>query len=315
MLPIFESLLPVFILIAVGTLLKFIKLIRDDHWMGLERISYFVFFPALLIHTLYKTDFSAIAASGSVITFFIGFGLILSLGFMLKAPMQSLFSLTPSSYSSVFQGFTRWNAFVALAIAQKVGGTEAVTIVVLGIGALSIPINIINLMMVARWGDRSNSANPEIGNIVWLVARNPLVMGTVIGLILNLTRFNIYEPVGGALQLLAQVSLPMGLILVGAGLRFKMPRNDMAAVVATTFLKLIIVPLCFAGVAHALGIRGVELVALAISGSVPSAMNGFLVAKDLGGDAPLYAAIVTLQVIAAFFSIPLVVLVAGYFAG
>ncbi len=153
MLPIFESLLPVFILIAIGTFLKFVKLIQDDQWIGLERTSFYVFFPALLTNTLYKTDFGAIAASTSVIAFFSGLALVMFLGFVLKRPMQSAFDLSSASYSSVFQGFTRWNGFVALAIAQKMGGQPAVTIVALGIGAMAIPVNIINLTMVAKWGD------------------------------------------------------------------------------------------------------------------------------------------------------------------
>lgn len=315
MLPIFESLLPVFILIAIGAFIKAIKLIKDDQWVGLERTSFYVFFPALLTNTLYKTDFSAIAASTSLIAFFTGLALVMFLGFALKRPMQSTFDLSSASYSSVFQGFTRWNAFVGLAIAQKIGGPPAVTIVALGIGALAIPVNVINLTMVAKWGDRTANGSPEIGSVFWLVARNPLVVGTLLGLILNFSDLKLYEPIGGALQLLAQVSLPLGLILVGAGLRFRMPKRAVAAAFATTFLKLIIVPICFAGAAYLLGIRGIELIAIAISGAVPSAMNGFLVAKDLGGDATLYAAIVTLQVIIAFFTIPLVVLAAGYYAG
>ena len=107
MLPIFESLLPVFILIAIGAFLKYIKLIADDQWMGMERTSYFVFFPALLINTLYRTDFSAIAASTSVLSFFGGLSAIIFLGFALKRPMQAIFGLSSASYSSIFQGFTR----------------------------------------------------------------------------------------------------------------------------------------------------------------------------------------------------------------
>lgn len=314
MLPIFESLLPVFVLIAIGTFLKFIKLIEDDQWGGLERTSFYVFFPALLINTLYSTDFGAIAASTSVIAFFAGLGLVMFLGFALKTPIERVFDLSSASYSSVFQGFTRWNGFVALAIAEKIGGPPAVTIIALGIGAMAIPVNIINLSVVAKWGDRAANGLPEIGNVFWLVLRNPLVVGTLIGLVLNLDGIKLYAPFESALELVAQISLPLGLILVGAGLRFRMPNRAIAAAAATTFLKLIIVPICFAGAAYLLGIRGMELIAIAISGSVPSAMNGFLVAKDLGGDATLYATIVTFQVITAFFTIPLVVLVATYFA-
>ncbi len=310
MLPIFESLLPVFLLIAIGAFLKYVKLIQDDHWAGLERISYFLFFPALLVYTIYKTDFSTIEAGTALFAFFLGLAIILVLGFLLRVPMEAAFGLSSASYSSVFQGFTRWNGFVALAIAEKMGGPDAVVIVAMGIGAISIPISVVNLIALIRWGERS----ANIGNRFFLVIRNPLVIGTASGLVLNFTGFKLYLPFEDTLRLVSQISLPMGLLLVGAGLRFIMPRKTLMAVVAATGLKLLLVPAIYVSIAYFAGLRGSELVAIAIAGCVPSAMNGYLLAKDLGGDAPLYAAIVTMQIVVAFFSIPFVILLATYIA-
>lgn len=311
MLAIFESLLPVFLLIALGAGLKAIRLIEDAHWTGMERISYFVFFPSLLVHTLYNTDFAAIPASRSVAAYCIGLAAILAVALILRVPFRRLFGLDDPSYSSVVQGFIRWNAFVGLAIAEKIGGPAMFTVVALGIAVLAIPINIAAVSVVARLGSKS----AEAGGTVRLVARNPLVIGTAIGLVLNFSGISLYAPFADAIELCSRVSLPMGLILVGAGLRFVLPRQAVAAAAATGALKLALVPLIYAGVAYGLGLRGEELIAIAVSGSVPTAMNGYLVARDLGGDAPLYAAIVTMQTIAAFFTIPLVVLTASYLAG
>ena len=63
-----------------------------------------------------------------------------------------------------------------------------------------------------------------------------------------------------------------------------------------------------------LGVRGESLIILAMCGSVPTAMNGYLLARQMGGDAPLYATIATLQTAASFFTIPLVIYVATYIA-
>ncbi|MCB1416835.1 MAG: AEC family transporter [Nitratireductor sp.] len=311
MLAIFESLLPVFLLIALGAGLKSARLIEESHWTGVERISYFVFFPSLLVHTLYNTDFATIPASRAVLAFCIGLVVILSLALLLRLPFRKLFGIDDPSYSSVAQGFLRWNAFVGLAIAEKVGSPAMFTVIALGIAVLAIPINIASVSVVARLGSRSG----ETGGTLRLVSRNPLVIGTAIGLALNFSGVTLYAPFAQAIELCSRVSLPIGLILVGAGLRLIMPRRAMAAAAATCVLKLAMVPLVYASAAYALGLRGEELISLAIAGSVPTAMNGYLVARDLGGDAPLYAAIVTMQTIAAFFTIPLVVLTATYLAG
>jgi predicted permease len=311
MLPIFESLLPVFLMIAIGAFLKAIRLINDDQWSGMERISFYVFFPSLLINTLFKADFGEIGASGVALAFAIGLAIILALAFALRRPIEAAFGITSSSYSSVFQGFTRWNAFVSLAIAQKIGGAEAITIVAIGIGVMVIPVNVTNIYAVAQWGYTERTGR----NAMLTVLRNPLVVGAIIGMLMNVSGLELYEPLQVTLNLSSQVSLPLGLILVGAGLRFVMPRQALAAAGFATVMKLLIVPLIFVLAGLATGVGGTALVALAISGSVPTAMNGYVIAKDLGGDAPLYAAIATLQTMAAFFTIPVVVASAVYLAG
>ena len=311
MLVIFESLLPVFLLIALGAGLKQVRLIEDAHWAGMERISYFVFFPSLILHTIYNTDFATIPASRTVLAFCIGLAVIVAVALVLRLPFRKLFGISDPSYSSVVQGFVRWNAFIGLAIAEKIGSPAMFTVLALGIAVMAIPINIASVLIVARLGDRSS----ETGGTLKLVARNPLIIGTAIGLALNFSGIALYAPFAQAIELCSRVSLPMGLILVGAGLRFIMPRRAVAAAAATGVLKLAMVPLIYAGAAYGLGLRGEELIALAVSGSVPTAMNGYLLARDLGGDAPLYAAIVTIQTAATFFTIPLVVLTATYLAG
>ena len=62
MLPIFESILPVFLLVVLGTLLKRWRLIDRDMWNGLEQLGFFVLFPSLLFTTLANAEFAGIAA-------------------------------------------------------------------------------------------------------------------------------------------------------------------------------------------------------------------------------------------------------------
>ena len=61
------------------------------------------------------------------------------------------------------------------------------------------------------------------------------------------------------------------------------------------------------GLALLFGISGQVLVLLGICGSVPTALNGYLLARQMGGDAPIYAAIATLQTAFSFLSIPAVI--------
>ena len=51
-LAVFAALVPVFLLILSGVAAKRWLVPDEDHWIGAERLVYYVLFPALLIHTL-----------------------------------------------------------------------------------------------------------------------------------------------------------------------------------------------------------------------------------------------------------------------
>ena len=67
---VISALLPVFLLIVLGFILKRSLMRLETQWNGLERLTYFVLFPMLLIQTLVKADFSnvpVVAVGGALL--------------------------------------------------------------------------------------------------------------------------------------------------------------------------------------------------------------------------------------------------------
>ena len=64
-----------------------------------------------------------------------------------------------------------------------------------------------------------------------------------------------------------------------------------------------------------LGVTGQELSFLVLCGAVPTAMNGYALAKQMGGDAELYATVTTLQTLLSIAAIPAVLLIVAQFVG
>ena|ERR1700681_2678889 len=58
---VMAALLPVFLLIVLGFVLKRSLMRLETQWHGLERLTYYVLFPALLLQTLVKADLSSAA--------------------------------------------------------------------------------------------------------------------------------------------------------------------------------------------------------------------------------------------------------------
>ena len=303
---VFEGLLPVFLLIGLGTFIKYIKLIPVDNWAGLERLSFFVFVPALMINALYKADFSQISFGGVSAAFLTGMTFTLLAGLAIRQPVKKIFAINDPAFSSIYQGFTRWNPFVALAVVEKLYGSSGMTIVILGMAVMTVPINVMNVTVVGWLGSREGKSQPLIKTLLL----NPIILATFVGLFLNFSGASLYAPVETTLQLLASATLPMALVLVGAGLQLSMKRNYLGAALFGTILRLLAGPAIIFTVGHWFGITGSDLMAMTICGGVPTAMSGFLLARQMGGDAPLHATITTMQTALSFVTLYLVILVA-----
>ncbi|WP_367714824.1 AEC family transporter [Nitratireductor sp. GISD-1A_MAKvit] len=305
MLPIFESILPIFLIIMAGNALRRLPLIRDETWPGLEQLCYWFLYPALLFITIANADFSRLKLDAMLGALMCSVLLMIFLVLALWPLLKRSGVVRRSRYSSVFQTAVRWNGFMALAVAQKLFPPEGAAVVALVMATIIIPINIASVFVVTRFADRSASWPRVIVD----VARNPMILAAAGAVVLRLLPFDLYPPLNQTLDLVGRAALGMGLLTIGAGLRPGDFLSARAAVLISAFLKLIFFPAFMVMIAIAFGVSGPALSYLALCGAVPTAMNGFLLARQLGGDAPLYATITTIQTALAFFTIPLVLTV------
>jgi len=309
MLLIFESILPIFLLVLLGAALKRSSFINATLWDGLEQLGYYVLFPALLFYTLAMADFTKIDIGmvGAVSN-----GAVILMGVFVLALWPGLrrTGVGASAFSSLFQCSTRWNAFVALAIGQKAFGPDGIAIIAVIMAAIIVPINLLNVSVLLWFSGRWQGYRIFAVRII----TNPLIFSSVAGIVVNLLHIPIYQPFMTTVGLVSQASLSLGLIAVGAGLRIADALKPSAMVMLGTVLKLIAFPAVMVGVGLLFGLGGETLVLLALSASVPTAMNGYLLAKKMGGDADLYAATATVQTVASFFTIPLVMIAADQLA-
>nr|WP_314094581.1 AEC family transporter [uncultured Shinella sp.] len=310
MLPIFESILPVFLLVVLGVFLKRWRLIDRDLWNGLEQLGFFVLFPSLLFTTLANAEFSGMAA-GTIAASSIGSVTFIALLLALAWPLFRAAGISAPTFTSVFQTSTRWNAFIALAIGEKLYGPQSLALVALVATLIIIPLNFYNIAVLVWFGGGTRSLKTFAHKIL----TNPMIIGSVLGVAVNLLDIELYKPLMQAVELVADASLSLGLIMVGAGLKLADALRPRPLSLLPVVLKLIFMPLVMTGAAYVLGVRGEQLLTIAMGASVPTAMNGYVLAKQMGGDAPFYAAAATLQTIASFFTIPVVLATTAYLAG
>jgi malonate transporter len=305
---IFESILPIFLIVVAGIVLKRLPLFDKGLWNGLEQLGFYVLFPCYLFVTLATADYSDIDIL-PVTVVYLGAVLLMASLLMAAWPLFRARGVGAPQFTSVFQTATRWNGFVALAIAERIADRPGVAMVAFLMGAIIIPINFINIGLLIWFG----GGKKDFLTVLFKLVTNPLVFSSLLGVLAAALGVQVYAPVMSALDLLARCALGLGLLIVGAGLQVSDALKPRPVTLIPVFLKLLVFPALVVVLGLIAGLDHTTIQLLGLAASVPTAMNGYLLAKQMGGDAPLYAAISTIQTAAAFITMPLVLALIALF--
>jgi predicted permease len=308
---VLAALLPVFLLIALGAALRRSLLPDRKSWDAFERLTYFVLFPALLVVTTATADLRELPATGVGAALF-GAIILLSLALIVLKPLLAAgLDLSGPAFTSVFQGAVRWNTYVALAIAGGLHGVLGLALASVAIVAMVPLLNFLCVLVLAWYAaDKAPDARTVAGQVL----RNPLIWSVLAGIAINLTGLPAPKVAVAFCEILGRGALALGLLAVGAGLDLDRLWRPHAAVIATVALKLAAMPAIAIGLGWWFGLSGAPLTIVAVASSVPSAPNAYILARQMGGDAPLYARILTLQTVAAIVTIPVALAVAQWLA-
>jgi malonate transporter len=284
-------LLPDFTLILLGFALRRWMQLGDHFWAGVERLVYFILFPALLVNAILKTPLD-LAAATPLLAAALG---AMAVGMGLAWLARPLFGLQPMVFASVFQCGYRFNSYIGLAAAGLLFGTPGIAALGLIIG-LAVPFaNLSSVWMLARHGD----------NGVWReIARNPLIWATLAGLLLNLGGFEPPRPLGIFLGRLADASIALGLLAVGAALRLQGQSGVLGASIYLSLIKLLAVPLAAVLLGHWLGLSGVYYGVAVLFASLPTASSAYILAMRMGGDGRSVAWIISATTLASMLTMP-----------
>lgn len=301
-----SNLFPIFLIMLLGWATRATGLIGEREWQGFEKVCYYLFFPAIIIMTLARTrlaDAPFAQVGGALVS---GITIMAVLLLVLRKPILRWADIDDPAFTSLFQGSTRWNTFVGIALAVALFGPEGLSLVAIAIAAMIPLLNIVSIIILLRFGrpDPAAVQRPVLTTLLRSIALNPFVWSCAIGITLNLVGLQLPGPVMAFGDLMAQPALAGGLLVVGAGLdmrRLARPRRVHWLALTT---KLLLMPAIVGSIALALGATGPALAVALIASSVPAASASYIFARAMGGDAPLMAEILTIQTLAAMATMP-----------
>lgn len=301
MLSVYASLTPVFILIAIGFGLRKSGLIAAEQWRGIEMLCFWVLFPALMITVLADSTLSFGEAAPFVLALFAVSIVMPVLMWLLRRPLEKLVGMNGPTYTSFFQATTRWHGFIALAVVGNLFGAPGLAVLALAFAALAPLTNIFSILVLATYAS-GRPATPAL--VVTTILRNPVILSVIVGLGIKLSGLALPDIVHTTLGLAGDGALGVSLLALGAGLSWKAVKSSGPAVLIASCCRLVLTPLVAWALASAFGVGGMPFVIAIIAAAVPTAVNGYVLARAMGGDAEYYAATVTAQVILSFLTLP-----------
>lgn len=296
---VFGALLPVFLVIALAAALHRANFLPDAAWAGMERATYFVFFPVFLFHTLAGAHFTHFAVWP------LAFALLSALACMavILAVLRKPLGVPGPQYSSVYQGAIRWNSFVAIAVLQALYGAVGTTLAAVAFAVIIPVVNTLSVTVLVRHAGPGATARIVFKS----VATNPLVLACAFGIAAQIVALPIPGPIDSTLAVLSEASIALGLFTVGAGLDFGGLKAQPRLLGIVAGLKLLAMPLMMTGFCLVYNVSGPARGVAVVAGAVPTATNAYILARQLGGDAPLMANIVTFTTLLAFITMPILV--------
>ncbi|MCB8820993.1 AEC family transporter [Microvirga rosea] len=301
---VLASLIPTFLIMATGWLARATNFVDERQWSGLERVTYIILFPALIIDTLSRADLSSVPVLGVGGALVSAILLMAVLMLALRPVLERRLGVDGPSFTSIFQGATRWNTFIGLAVAGSLFGQRGVALIAVAIAAMVPLLNLLAFYVFIRYAGRPRQSPFEI---LRSFVTNPFIWSCAVGLALNLLAPPLPKPLSAFIDMTGRAALAAGLLVVGAGLDIRRLTRPGSAHFLAAALKLVLLPVMAVSLARLAGVSGDDLVVTIVAASVPSASAAYVLARQMGGNAPLMAEILTLQTLLAMVSMPFLI--------
>ena len=283
-------LFPDFTLILLGFLLKRQVKFGEGFWPGLEKLVYYVLFPPLLFYATSHTPFDFRATGNLLQAALAAIACAIVLGWLAKP----LFRPPPMIFESGVQIAFRFNSYIALAVASRLGGDQGTSLMALIIGC-GVPIcNGAAVYALVHKG----------GGVFKEILKNPLIVATASGMLFNVLGLHYPEIIGATLSRLANASLALGLIAVGAGLQMSGLHESKGIAAYFMTVKLMLLPAIGYGLGVWLGLPPLQLQILVTFCALPTASSAYVLAARMGGNGPFVAFLISASTLLSVITLP-----------
>lgn len=284
-----NAVLPMCLVMALGYGTRRLGWLRREEISTINKIAFRIFLPCLLYYNIYCSDYCS-DLSGSfdplLMTYAVG-GVLLTFGLALGYTL--LTEKLPERRGVLIQGMFRSNyVIMGIPVATALLGADQLGTVSILIAVIVPLFNMLAVVVLEVF----RGQKPKPLHILGQIAKNPLVIGSVLGILTLVAGIRLPHILEQTIQSVSAIASPLQLFLLGAFFQFSGLKTYRRELVTVSIAKLIVSPGLFLGLGALLGFRGVAFVSLIGIFASPTAVNSFTMAQQMGGAAELAGDIV-----------------------
>ena len=280
-----NAVLPMCLVMALGYGTRRLGWLRREEISTINKIAFRIFLPCLLYYNIYCSDLSG-SFDPLLMAYAVG-GVLLTFGLALGYTL--LTEKLPERRGVLIQGMFRSNyVIMGIPVATALLGADQLGTVSILIAVIVPLFNMLAVVVLEVF----RGQKPKPLHILCQIAKNPLVIGSVLGILTLVAGIRLPHILEQTIQSVSAIASPLQLFLLGAFFQFSGLKPYRRELVTVSIAKLIVSPGLFLGLGALLGFRGVAFVSLIGIFASPTAVNSFTMAQQMGGDAELAGDIV-----------------------
>lgn len=280
-----NAVLPMCLVMALGYGTRRLGWLRREEISTINKIAFRIFLPCLLYYNIYCSDLSG-SFDPLLMAYAVG-GVLLTFGLALGYTL--LTEKLPERRGVLIQGMFRSNyVIMGIPVATALLGADQLGTVSILIAVIVPLFNMLAVVVLEVF----RGQKPKPLHILGQIAKNPLVIGSVLGILTLVAGIRLPHILEQTIQSVSAIASPLQLFLLGAFFQFSGLKTYRRELVTVSIAKLIVSPGLFLGLGALLGFRDVAFVSLIGIFASPTAVNSFTMAQQMGGDAELAGDIV-----------------------
>lgn len=283
-----NAVLPLFIYIVVGIAIRRTGMMTDEENKRLNKVLFAFFYPMLMFDNIYNADLSAVFDVRLIVfaLAFIGISVIFISLIIVRIEKND------AARGAMIQAIYRSNfVIMGVMVVQNIFGKEGAPAATL-LATFVVPFfNLIAVVVLERFrGGRAN-----IGDILINIAKNPLILGSVAGVLASLAGIVLPKFATDVVGGMSSATTPMALISLGVTFDPSVITAKRKNIAISVLGRLAVVPLIGLPIAAAMGFRGPAFVSLLVMMASPSAVSSYPMAVAMDSDAEIAASAIMIS--------------------